>query len=576
MFERLGADFSIGEAEPDQHQLESRLQRWYDRAARGDQDKWQERLQRYELDDNQAKRALREACIDASADLPSWAATLREVLVVASEHSLDDLREQLDPTESRKIMREGGQPGSVPFQEFLLPFLVVSRRMLCEAAPFADSLLTERARFLLEQNFLTSMAELCWRTLHWEFSIFRSSRRDSVFWRFTPVGQEHSRDLYQNFVERIMERGLLTILGLYPVLARLMATRMELWVEATAEFLQRVKRDLPLLQRTFARSDDAGIGILEEVMPGLSDPHDGARTVFEVTFTSGLKLIYKPRNLALERAWFRFLGWMNQKGPPLEFKVALVLDRSTYGWVEYIPQLAVGDVGAAKRYFQRAGFLLALLHILEGTDCHSENVIAHGEHPVLVDLEMILSPRMWLDAEGTSTAAEMEANELYLGSVLRCNLLPQWYFESDGSSFDRGGLGVVESGEGPKWQRLEHRNTDGMELVNKPIQMPPGKNELFLNGKSQSAVDYIEEVISGFEWMYRFVSSIRDRICRRGGPLDQMKAQKVRFGLRTTRFYGQLLSYILQPCYLRDGVDWSIELEVLWRRFVLSEGEQFF
>ncbi|CAM5724428.1 hypothetical protein SANTM175S_04328 [Streptomyces antimycoticus] len=46
----------------------------------------------------------------------------------------------------------------------------------------------------------------------------------------------------------------------------------------------------------------------------------------------------------------------------------------------------------AAGFYWRTGALLALVHALRGTDFHHENIIAAGEHPVLVDLEALLHP----------------------------------------------------------------------------------------------------------------------------------------------------------------------------------------
>ena len=40
----------------------------------------------------------------------------------------------------------------------------------------------------------------------------------------------------------------------------------------------------------------------------------------------------------------------------------------------------------------KAGPDLAMLNVMEATDFHYENLIAAGEHPVLIDLESALSP----------------------------------------------------------------------------------------------------------------------------------------------------------------------------------------
>src|SRR3712207_8377597 len=47
----------------------------------------------------------------------------------------------------------------------------------------------------------------------------------------------------------------------------------------------------------------------------------------------------------------------------------------------------------ALRYYERAGMLLCLFYVLEGTDCHYENIIASGEYPVLIDTETLMHHR---------------------------------------------------------------------------------------------------------------------------------------------------------------------------------------
>ena len=52
-----------------------------------------------------------------------------------------------------------------------------------------------------------------------------------------------------------------------------------------------------------------------------------------------------------------------------------MLDRSTHGWVEFVEHLPCRDHDEARRYYERAGMLLCLFYVLEGTDCHYENII---------------------------------------------------------------------------------------------------------------------------------------------------------------------------------------------------------
>ena len=53
----------------------------------------------------------------------------------------------------------------------------------------------------------------------------------------------------------------------------------------------------------------------------MSDPHRGRRSVLALTFASGRKLVYKPKDMGTEAAYHRLLAWLNERGAPLPFKV---------------------------------------------------------------------------------------------------------------------------------------------------------------------------------------------------------------------------------------------------------------
>ncbi len=93
--------------------------------------------------------------------------------------------------------------------------------------------------------------------------------------------------------------------------------------------------------------------------------------------------------------------------------------------VEYVEHQACENEAAAQRFYQRAGMLLCWLYALRGIDCHYQNLIASGEHLVLVDLETLLDPEVKL-IDNSLDAQEMEstAGQQFYDSVLRTGLLP--------------------------------------------------------------------------------------------------------------------------------------------------------
>lgn len=64
-------------------------------------------------------------------------------------------------------------------------------------------------------------------------------------------------------------------------MGKLLATRIDLWVEATGEFLQRLKADLPEINQVFPAESKSPeelsnneLGKIIEISPNLSDPHN--------------------------------------------------------------------------------------------------------------------------------------------------------------------------------------------------------------------------------------------------------------------------------------------------------------
>src|SRR5688572_20568738 len=110
------------------------------------------------------------------------------------------------------------------------------------------------------------------------------------------------------------------------------------------------------------------------------------------TFESGFQVVYKPKSLKIGEHFQELLTWLNDKGCEPPMQTMAVLDRGNYGWVEFVAYQSCSTAEELKRFFQRHGAYLALLYALNSNDFHFENLIAVGEHPLLIDLETLLQP----------------------------------------------------------------------------------------------------------------------------------------------------------------------------------------
>lgn len=179
----------------------------------------------------------------------------------------------------------------------------------------------------------------------------------------------------------------------FPVLARLCCEAITDWCDRTAELLRRLSIDERAIARAFFRR--ARLGELLGIETSLSDPHNGGRTVCILRFRCG-RLVYKPRSGEAEWRWNLLLLTMNRRGFRPALRAVKLVRRSGYCWMEYVGHEPCHEMAEVRRFYQRAGALAAVAQLVRAVDCHRQNVIAAGEHPVLVDAEALLHP----DTEG--------------------------------------------------------------------------------------------------------------------------------------------------------------------------------
>ena len=186
----------------------------------------------------------------------------------------------------------------------------------------------------------------------------------------------------------------------YPVLARQLVEAIDQWATFSLEFIGHLTTDYDTLKERF--SPDADLGSLTGVAADLGDTHHGGRSVQIAQFSSGRRIVYKPRDLGDDVHFQELLAWLNERGDHPPFRTHAILNRGTYGWVEFVAHEGCASSEEVRRFYRRQGGYLALLYAIEATDFHHNNLIAAGEHPVLIDLECLFQPRWKRDGVAAS------------------------------------------------------------------------------------------------------------------------------------------------------------------------------
>ena len=319
-------------------------------------------------------------------------------------------------------------------------------------------------------------------------------------------------------------RRLLRILCEFPVLARLIVTIVADWEDATAEFLKRLKRDKSKLYHFLNDRHRRGRwarAFVSDLIPGLSDPHNGGRTVMAVRVLRDKWVIYKPRSCRGEQEWGRLLKLLRDtRLRPYHPKLLL---RKRYGWVEYVRQTSCRSSHAARFFYRRAGALLCVAQISGAVDLHRGNMIAAGAHPVVVDIEALWQPTVDF-SNGTF------GSESSLSSLLRTGFLPV-----------------------PK--RITSNNTFSHSLDSAAAANPQDRHRARLHGQILRALDFIGEIEGGFRAAAKELCGGRACTSRCQRIIDRISRGKWRIIIRPTAWYSEVREWSLLPDLMRNGQD---------------------
>lgn len=377
--------------------------------------------------------------------------------------------------------------------------------------------------------------------------------------------EEEYEDYYQRFLGSNSYIGVLC--ESYPEMKRLLFLQILETVNLLEEIAEAVNRDKKNLVTYFFNGKE--FDFVEKVTTGLSDVHQGGRSVAKILFDNGEVLFYKPHCLKKEVLFQKvYQSCCLLAGVPT--KELRVLDCTVYGWEECVYSRSCDTEEGLKRYYERMGILLFLCYMMNASDMHGENVIADGEYPFLIDLETF--PGCY--EEGAIQNANDMIREELKQSVLYTGLLPviQW----------------GQQGEGVVLNAL-HRKGKVKAPIRVPVLLNPKSSsvaigytegELNLSNsipkydeKESNPAEHKKEICKGFKeaylWMLREQESIREQ-------LSLFFEEGSRYLIRHTQQYSMYLRTSLYADFLESSEKRYLFLHVLDKgRVGRSKQEQF-
>ncbi len=445
----------------------------------------------------------------------------------------------------------------LPFAEALWPWVDVARKYLCCALSSnittgqqrLHDLLPSQAISCLERSLLQRWSDLCTPTMLLELRIKSLA--------FSLTGST-PRERYLDFLDNayLNREGLSAFFQEYQELARLVGVFLLFWVEQATELTHRLEQDSALLARAFNQGQP--LGAVTSLDMDAGDTHHEGRAVAIIHFSCGKRIVYKPKNVQIAQTFNTLIDRVNSFGLTPSLKSYTVLSRrdahGDYGWEEAVEHKPCEHLESVHRYFERAGMLLCLTYLLDGTDMHFENIIASGEFPVLIDLETFFHARL-------HNPGQQLAESTMQHSVLATGLLPFFVLGKTGEKgIDISGLGQTPiQPSRPQWKNI---HTDEMELGDSSLPPARSTNQVIFANDAIQVADYVEQIVQGFCTLYDLISDKRS-ILENENWILRMKENPVRIVLRSTREYAYLLRNLYSPYVLLNPAKREKELELL-------------
>lgn len=405
-----------------------------------------------------------------------------------------------------------------------------------------DAVLTAEARTDLRALLRHWLAAISGKLLAHEFALFRLDRQPLEARIGLMSGEGEDDGLYRAFVGHLRGGDWSAVAAAYPEWDRLRSVVVTRWRERSWELLSRLRGDGDAIRERLLGGRDPGR--VARILPLSDDRHDGGGTVLELRFEDGERLVYKPRTVGLERWFGVLLARLEDPARGLSgLGVPQILDHGAYGWVEYVDHEPCRTVDGVERFFVRAGALLAVFHGLGSIDCHLENLIAHGDRPVLVDAETVLQP----DVEASVSTERSRSGDP--AGVLETGFLPN---PVGGGDADQSGIdGGRIASRIDDVLTFRETGSDGMALRPMSVEVTQARNGVRLGETRIDPRAHLGALEEGFQRMYDRLMDVRLSLLAsplwRGG-----RRHPVRYLARSTRTYWLLALSSLEPRFLAD------------------------
>lgn len=353
------------------------------------------------------------------------------------------------------------------------------------------------------------------------------------------------------FLEKLSTNAQLKkLLDKYPLLSKLIDKIFMHHHDYIVELLTRLQSDIKALNKTFHLKHFAWRSIHL-----FGDSHCLGKQVAMIEFQSKnreiKKIIYKPRDISLEKAFHAFVDFVNNHGLYHPIKTFNILSKQGYGWCDYVEQTEI-DESKAHEYYHKFGILLGICHLLNGQDFHLENVIASGANPMIIDLECLFSVPV----------NQKQEDRPDFPSLVETLLIPTT--DPDKKIQDLSALQCTAKQPMFIYQYKVKGDFANIVYIERlPLSIKPEKNRL-INSQTQQPIapaNYSTAIAEGYHDLMHWVIAHRDTVI--SFITNHFSHLRTRIVFRPTFKYANILFESFHPVLLSDTKKYFKHMEQL-------------
>lgn len=328
----------------------------------------------------------------------------------------------------------------------------------------------------------------------------------------------------------------------YPVATRIATMRTMFAINNFSSLFSRLEKDSSEIKKFLNKNELS----LTNISVSQGDSHEQGNSVMILHFENS-KLVYKPKNLEISTVIEKFVSWYVDKSELLSLKFPKGIFKEQYTYSEFIQPKACINVDEINNFYLRYGYLVAICYLFNLNDLHMENIIAQGEHPVIIDLETIfqIAPKLENDSVSAMITKKIEAE-----SIKNSCLLPRGISIGLDEKVELSAFNGVEVKLPNQFVTPVNTDTDDFHYEKRDGYFKGGENIPTKDtSKGIVKVDYEKyrlRVLEGFDDFMSFIIKNKDELMK---FMNKFEDYQVRALLKGTERYASLLRYSNHPIY---------------------------